>query len=68
MIVLDHRHLMRLACSYIRYYHKDRCDLGLAKDTPNSRAVTPPPSSTAKVVALPRVGGLQRRYEWREAA
>ncbi len=68
VVVLGYRHLMRFACSYIRYYHEDRCHRGLAKDTPNSRPVTAPPSSTAKVVALPRVGGLQRRYEWREAA
>ena len=67
--VLGHRHLFRLVRSYIHYYHEDPCHLGLAKDAPNGRPVTPPPSSsTAKVVALPRVGGLQRRYEWREAA
>jgi len=68
VVVLGRRHLMRLVRSYIRYYHEDRCHLGLAKDAPNGRPVTPPSSSTAKVVALPRVGGLQRRYEWREAA
>ena len=28
----------------------------------------PRPSSTGKIVALPRVGGLHHRYEWREAA
>ncbi len=68
VVVLGHRHLVRLARSYIHYCHEDRYHLGLAKDAPNARPVTPPPSSTAKVVALPRVGGLQRRYEWREAA
>ena len=52
----------------ISYYHEDRCHLGLDKDTPNSRPVTPRPSPTAKVVALPRVGGLHHRYEWRDAA
>jgi len=49
-------------------YHEDRCHLGLDKDTPNERPVTPRPSPAAKVVALPRVGGLHHRYEWREAA
>ena len=29
------------------------------RDTPNARAITPRPSPTATVVALPRVGGLQ---------
>jgi hypothetical protein len=42
--------------------------LGLNKDTPNKRPVTPRPSATATVVALPRVGALHHRYEWREAA
>ena len=48
--------------------HEDRCHLGLDKDTPNLRPVTPRPSPTAKIVALPRVGGLHHRYEWRDAA
>jgi len=42
--------------------------MGLDKDSPNERPVTSRPSVTAKVVALPRVGGLHHRYEWREAA
>ena len=39
-----------------------------AKDTPKGRAVTPRPSPTAKVVALPGMGGLHHRYQWRDAA
>ncbi len=57
VVVLSERHLVRLARSYIDYYHEDRCHLGLDKDSPNERPVTPRPSPTAKVVALPRVGG-----------
>ncbi len=68
VVVLGERHLVRLVRAYISYYHEDRCHLGLNKDTPNVRAVTQRPSPTAKVVALPRVGGLHHRYEWREAA
>jgi len=68
VVVLSERHLVRLVLSYLRYYHQDRCHLGLNKDTPNERPVTPRPSSTAKVIALPRVAGLHHRYEWREAA
>ena len=68
VVVLGERHFVRLARSYIDYYHEDRCHLGLDKDSPNERPVTPRPSPTAKVVALPRVGGLHHRYEWREAA
>ncbi len=68
VVVLGDRHLVRLLRSYVEYYHGDRSHLGLAKDAPDQRPVTPRPSPTAKVVALPRVGGLHHRYEWREAA
>jgi len=68
VIIFGARHATRLALEYIDYHHEDRCHLGLDKDTPNERPVTPRPSPTAKVVALPRVGGLHHRYEWRDAA
>ena len=68
VVVLGERHLIRLVRSYISYYHEDCCHLGLNKDTPNERPVTPRPSPAARVVALPRVGGLHHRYEWLEAA
>ena len=68
VVVLSEWHLLRLARLYIDYYHEDRCHLALDKDPPAERPVTPRPSPTAKVVALPRVGGLHHRYEWQEAA
>jgi len=68
VVVLSERHLRRLIRSYVAYYHEDRCHLGLEKDAPHTRGVASRPSATAKVVALPRVGGLHHRYEWREAA
>ena len=68
VVILSERHLVRLVRLYISYYHEDRCHLGLDKATPDERPVTPRPSPAAKVVALPRVGGLHHRYEWREAA
>ncbi len=71
VVVFGRDHLVRLVASYISYYHADRChlgQLGLDKDTPGTRLVMSRPSPTEKVVALPRVGGLQHRYEWREAA
>ena len=68
VVVFGQCHLVRLLRSYIGYHHEDRCHLGLAKDTPHKRTVTPRPSGKAKVVALPRVGGLHHRYEWRETA
>ena len=68
VIVFGEKHAVRLARRYISYFHEDRTHLGLDKDTPNRRTVTPRPSATANVVALPRVGGLHHRYGWREAA
>ena len=62
------RHAVGLVQEYIAYHHQDRTHLWLAKDTSDRRAVIPRPSGPAKVVALPRVGGLHHRYEWREAA
>jgi len=68
VVVFGQRHAIRLVREYIAYHHEDRTHLGLDKDTPLGRAVTPRPSPTARVVALPRVGGLHHRYEWRQAA
>jgi putative transposase len=68
VVVLGEQHLRRLIRSYVAYYREDRCHLGLQKDVPRARDAANRPSSTAKVVALPRVGGLHHRYEWREAA
>ncbi len=67
-MVLSEGHLIWLVRFYISYYHEDRCHLGLNKDTPKERPITPRPPSAAKVVAIPREGGLHHRYEWREAA
>ena len=61
VVVFGERHLVRLVRTYISYYHEDRCHLGLGKDTPDERPITPRSSSTAKVVALQRVGGLHHR-------
>ncbi len=41
---------------------------GLGKDTPVERLVQRRPAKGAKVIELPRVGGLHHRYEWKEAA
>jgi hypothetical protein len=68
VVVLNERHLRRLLTDYVAYYHDDRTHLGLDKATPASRSVAQCPAAEAAVVALPRVGGLHHRYEWRVAA
>jgi transposase InsO family protein len=60
VIVLGERHLLGLVKEHTRYYNEDRPHMSLDWDSPVSRAVQPP--SQGRVVALPRVGGLHRRY------
>lgn len=61
VVVLGERHLHRLLGDYFAYYHHDRTHLGLCKDAPVHRDAEPPDRG-AKIVALPRVGGLHHRY------
>ena len=68
VVVLNEAHLHRLLTEYVRYYHEDLCHLALEKDSPFGRPMTQRPSPSAKVVSLPRVGGIHHRYEWRDAA
>ena len=67
VIVLNEQHLHRLLRDYICYYNDERIHTRL-QDAPKHRPVEMRPSSTARVVGLPRVGGLHHRYTWREAA
>ena len=62
VIILNERHLKRLMAEYIHYYHHDRTHLGLAKDTPVSRAIVPRFPSESIIRSFPRLGGLHHRY------
>jgi hypothetical protein len=68
VVVLNKRHLNRLLRQYVAYYHEDRTHLGLGKATPSARVAQQRPDGAAQLVALPRIGGLHHRYEWRAAA
>jgi len=68
VIPLNEQHLRRLIQDYVRYYHSDRTHDGLGKDTPDRRSIENNPGNGAKVISLPRVGGLHHRYGWRQAA
>jgi hypothetical protein len=48
-----------------RYYHRSRTHLGLEKDAPDPRPISPP--TAGPIIAIPEVGGLHHRYE-RQAA
>ena len=68
VIVLNERHLHRLLAELVAYYHDDRTHLGLAKATPAMRTASAKQTGDSEVVAIPRIGGLHHRYEWRQAA
>ena len=53
--------LRRVLTAYVAYYMRSRTHLGLGKDTPSPRPVTPP--STGRLVAILEVGGLHHRYD-----
>ena len=60
VIVLNQAHLRRVLTLYSRYYHRSRTHLGLEKDAPDPRPVSP---SAGPIVMIPEVGGLHHRYE-----
>ena len=68
VIALNEEHLRRLVRDYIRYYEEDRVQDSLDKDAPNRRPVEAKPATQARVVALPRLGGLHHRYTWQAVA
>jgi transposase InsO family protein len=63
VIVLDERHLKRLLAEYVRYYHEDRTHLGLDKRSPEGRKSATGITANAKVMSMPRLGGLHHRYD-----
>ena len=67
MIVLNEEHLKRVLADYFGYYHHDRTNLGLKKETPFGRPLQKRPKN-GQLIKFPRVGGLHHRYEWRKAA
>jgi hypothetical protein len=48
---------------YIRYYHDDRTHLGLEKQTPVGRSPVVRLGASGQVISMPRLGGLQHRYD-----
>ena len=65
VIVFSAPGLQRLMKLYCAYYEQSRTHLSLNKDAPIPRPIAAP--GDGRVVAIPQVGGLHRRYE-RQAA
>jgi hypothetical protein len=63
VIVLNERHLKRLMAEYVRCHHDDRTHLGLDKQTPAGRVAAVETMMSAKIISMPRLGGLHHRYD-----
>lgn len=63
VIVLNERHLKGLMHDYVRYFQDDRTHLGLAKQTPAGRRAAENAALNAKIISMPRLGGLHHRYD-----
>jgi hypothetical protein len=63
VIVLNVRHLQRLMNEYISCYHEDQTHLALEKETPAGRVTAKNSGARSRVIDIPRIGGLRRRYE-----
>jgi transposase InsO family protein len=59
VIVFDEAHLRRVLSHYFDYYHHSRTHRALDDNAPCPREVERPDEGS--VVAIPQVGGLQRR-------
>src|SRR5712672_1269611 len=67
VIVLNESHLRRLAQDYLHYYHQDRTQDGLNKDT-TAKQPTLHRNGGEWLKSTPRLGGLHHRYSWAKAA
>ena len=67
VVILSKDPLRRLLREYVEYYNAERVHTSMG-DAPEGRTLESKPSTSAKVIGLPRVGGLHHRYVWRDAA
>jgi len=65
VVVLNQKHLSRLVKAYVKHYNEDRCHLAVGRDSPKGRAISRKESESAKLVAIPKLGGLVHKYEWK---
>ena len=68
VIIFNEKHLYKLLEEYVAYYNNDRTHYSLEKETPIKRPIIKKPPGDAKIIALPRVGGLHHKYVREDAA
>ena len=52
----------RLGRDYLAYYHEDRTQIGLEKETPAHRPIESRLTQSPGPLSVPRIGGLHHRY------
>jgi putative transposase len=67
VVVLGEDPLRRLLREYVDYYNTERVHTSIG-DAPEGRTVQERRSDRARLIGLPRVGGLHHRYVWVQAA
>jgi putative transposase len=60
-LILSEAHLRRLLHAYAAYYNTTRQHQSLDNNSPQPRAIEPPPCG--RIIAIPQVGGLHHRYQ-----
>jgi putative transposase len=61
VLILSEAHLRRLLRAYGAYYNTTRPHQSLDNNSPQPRAIEPPPCG--RILAIPQVGGLHHRYQ-----
>lgn len=67
VVVLGEEHLRRLLREYVECYNTERVHTSIG-DAPEGRLIQTRRSGHARVIGLPRAGGLHHRYVWTQAA
>jgi putative transposase len=60
-LILSEAHLRRLLRAYVAYYNTTRPHQSLDNNSPQPRAIEPPPCG--RIIAIPQVGRLHHRYQ-----
>jgi transposase InsO family protein len=60
-LILSEAHLRRLLRAYVAYYNTTRPHQSLDNNSPQPRAIEPPPYG--RIIAIPQVGRLHHRYQ-----
>lgn len=58
MVIFNEKQLHNLMKQYVDFHNNDRCHLSVSRDSPSGREIQNKPFGSARVISLPRIGGL----------